>query len=166
MKIGVPRETKDQEFRVGMTPDGVRALVEDGHRLVVERGAGEGSGFPDAAYLEAGAALVGAEEAWAEPDLVVHTGDVSHLSRPEEFAQARDLLREIHVDRVHTIPGEHDTIDEGVNGYLNFFDHDGNGNSWYSFDQGGVQHGGTLETFMVTLRTLQDATEHGKRRSC
>ncbi|MBL8526903.1 MAG: metallophosphoesterase [Burkholderiales bacterium] len=72
------------------------------------------------------------------PAFVVHTGDVSHLSRPEEFAQARDLLREIHVDRVHTIPGEHDTIDEGVNGYLNFFDHDGNGNSWYSFDQGGV----------------------------
>jgi alanine dehydrogenase len=72
MKIGVPRETKDQEFRVGMTPDGVRALVEDGHRLLVERGAGEGSGFLDAAYAEAGAALVGAEEAWSEPDLLVH----------------------------------------------------------------------------------------------
>jgi alanine dehydrogenase len=50
MKIGVPRETKDQEHRVGMTPDGVRALVEDGHTLLVERGAGVGSGFPDEAY--------------------------------------------------------------------------------------------------------------------
>src|SRR6266853_3411518 len=40
------------------------------------------------------------------PAFVVHTGDVSHLSKPEEFGQARDLLKEIHVDRVHTIPGE------------------------------------------------------------
>jgi hypothetical protein len=72
------------------------------------------------------------------PAFVVHTGDVSHLSRPEEFGTAREVLQEIRVDRVHTIPGEHDTIDEGVNGYLKFFDHDGNGTSWYAFDQGGV----------------------------
>ncbi len=52
------------------------------------------------------------------PAFVVHTGDVSHLSKPEEFGHARELLRELHVDHVHTIPGEHDTIDEGVNGYL------------------------------------------------
>jgi len=72
------------------------------------------------------------------PAFIVHTGDVSHLSRPEEFAQARELLTEIRVDRVHTVPGEHDAIDEGVNGYLKFFDHDGKGVAWYSFDQGGV----------------------------
>jgi Icc protein len=72
------------------------------------------------------------------PAFVVHTGDVSHLSRPEEFALARELLKEIRVDRVHTVPGEHDTIDEGVTGYLKFFDHDGKGVAWYSFDQGGV----------------------------
>jgi len=73
-----------------------------------------------------------------KPAFVVHTGDVSHLSKPEEFGQARELLQEIRVDRVHTVPGEHDTIDEGTKGYLRFFDHDGNGRSWYSFDQGGV----------------------------
>jgi 3',5'-cyclic AMP phosphodiesterase CpdA len=72
------------------------------------------------------------------PAFVVHTGDVSHLSKPEEFARARDLLRDIRVDRVHTVPGEHDTIDDGASGYLRFFDHDGNGKSWYSFDQGGA----------------------------
>jgi 3',5'-cyclic AMP phosphodiesterase CpdA len=72
------------------------------------------------------------------PAFVVHTGDVSHLSKPEEFGKARELLQELRVDRVHTIPGEHDTIDDGVTGYLKFFDHDGNGKSWYSFDQGGV----------------------------
>src|SRR5512143_955255 len=54
------------------------------------------------------------------PAFVVHTGDVSHLSKPEEFGKAREVLQEIRVDRVHTIPGEHDTIDEGVSGYLKF----------------------------------------------
>src|SRR4029078_11281572 len=48
------------------------------------------------------------------PAFVVHTGDVSHLSKPEEFARARELLQEIRVDRVHTVPGEHDTIYDGV----------------------------------------------------
>ncbi len=71
MKIGVPRETKDMEFRVGMTPDGARILREDGHTVLIERNAGLGSGFPDAAYQAAGAALVSAEEAWSAPDLVV-----------------------------------------------------------------------------------------------
>lgn len=71
------------------------------------------------------------------PAFVVHTGDVSHLSKPEEFGQAREVLQELRY-RVHTIPGEHDTIDEGVTGYLKFFDHDGNGKAYYSFDQGGV----------------------------
>src|SRR6202008_4381238 len=56
------------------------------------------------------------------PAFVVHTGDVSHLSKPEEFGSARDLLQEFRV-RVHTVPGEHDTIDDGATGYLKFFDH-------------------------------------------
>ena len=93
------------------------------------------------------------------PAFVVHTGDVSHLSKPEEFAQARDLLQEIHVDRVHTIPGEHDTIDDGVTGYLKFFDHDGKGKAWYSFDQGGVHFVGlnnVLNFKMGTMAALGD----------
>ena len=73
-----------------------------------------------------------------KPAFVVHTGDVSHLSKPAEFAQARELLQELRVDRVHTIPGEHDTIDDGVTGYLKYFDHDGKGRAYYSFDQAGV----------------------------
>lgn len=71
MRIGVPRETKDQEFRVGLVPDGARVLAGEGHEVLVERGAGVGSGFPDEAYRAAGARLVGAEEAWSAPDLVV-----------------------------------------------------------------------------------------------
>jgi len=80
------------------------------------------------------------------PAFVVHTGDVSHLSKPEEFGSAKEILTEIRVDRVHTVPGEHDTIDDGVNGYLKFFDHDGKGRAWYSFDQGGVHFIGLTNT--------------------
>jgi len=71
MKIGVPRETKDNEYRVGMTPDGTRQLVADGHAMLVERGAGVGSGFADAVYEQAGARLVGVDEVWSAPDLIV-----------------------------------------------------------------------------------------------
>jgi len=72
------------------------------------------------------------------PAFVVHTGDVSHLSKPAEFGAARELLQEFRAARVYTVPGEHDTIDNGTTGYLRHFDHDGSGRAWYSFDQGGV----------------------------
>jgi len=70
MQIGVPKETKDQEFRVGMTPDGARLLTAAGHEVLVERSAGQGSGFPDRAYAEGGARLVDAQEAWSAPLVV------------------------------------------------------------------------------------------------
>lgn len=82
----------------------------------------------------------------SRPSFVVHTGDVSHLSKADEFGSARELLQEIHVDRVHTVPGEHDTIDDGVTGYLRYFDHDGRGRAWYSFDQQGVHFIGLTNT--------------------
>lgn len=88
------------------------------------------------------------------PALVVHTGDVSHLSRAEEFGNAKEILKELHVDRVHTVPGEHDAIDEGVTGYLKFFDHDGNGRAWYSFDQGGVHFVGLNNVMNFKAGTL------------
>jgi Icc protein len=93
------------------------------------------------------------------PAFVVHTGDVSHLSKAEEFASARDLLSEIHVDRVHTVPGEHDTIDDGVTGYLKFFDHDGKGRAWYSFDQHGVHFIGLTNTLNFKAGTMASLGE-------
>jgi predicted MPP superfamily phosphohydrolase len=71
------------------------------------------------------------------PSLVVHTGDVSHLSKPEEYGLAKEVLSELKLP-LHTIPGEHDALDDGLNGYLKQFDHDGKQRAWYSFDQGGV----------------------------
>jgi len=85
MRVGVPRESRDQEFRVGMVPDGVRTLVSQGHELLVEGGAGLGTGLDDEAYAEAGARLVSRDEAWSEPDLVVKVKDPS----PEEVQRLR-----------------------------------------------------------------------------
>ncbi|MCS7072111.1 MAG: hypothetical protein NZM00_11435, partial [Anaerolinea sp.] len=66
MLIGIPREVKDNEYRVGMIPGGVRELIRHGHTVLVQRGAGVGSGFDDAEYLAAGARIVdSAAEAWA-----------------------------------------------------------------------------------------------------
>ncbi|UQA61480.1 alanine dehydrogenase [Polyangium aurulentum] len=65
MLIGVPKEIKTREYRVGMTPAGVRAFVSRGHRVLVEAGAGEGSGIKDEAYVRAGATMVPtAADAW------------------------------------------------------------------------------------------------------
>jgi alanine dehydrogenase len=70
MKIGLVRELKDRENRVGLTPDGVRVLVEEGHQILVEQGAGLGSGFADDDYQRAGADLSSASTAW-DSELVV-----------------------------------------------------------------------------------------------
>src|SRR3954449_519032 len=71
MKIGLPKEIKDNEYRVGLTPAGVNALANAGHKVFVQKSAGEGSGFPDEQYEKAGGTLVEtADDAWAQ-DMVV-----------------------------------------------------------------------------------------------
>ncbi|MER3477036.1 MAG: alanine dehydrogenase, partial [Leptolyngbya sp. ERB_1_2] len=71
MEIGVPKETKDQEFRVGLSPSSVRVLVEQGHSVFVESNAGIGSGFTDADYTQVGATIVEhTKDSW-DRDLVV-----------------------------------------------------------------------------------------------
>lgn len=72
MMIGVPKEVKDHESRVGITPAGVKALVEAGHKVLVETNAGALSAFPDQDYQSAGAEMVGsAHDVWRLADLVV-----------------------------------------------------------------------------------------------
>ncbi len=67
MEIGIPKETKDQEFRVGLTPNSVRVLSAQNHVVFVETNAGLGSGFSDRDYLQAGAKIVSsAAEAWSK----------------------------------------------------------------------------------------------------
>jgi len=71
MEIGVPKEIKDQEFRVGLSPSSVRTLTEAGHTVFIETQAGVGAGFTDEDYLQAGAKVVPtAEEAWSREMVV------------------------------------------------------------------------------------------------
>ncbi len=95
MRIGVPRERKEDEFRVGIVPDGVRQLRTLGHDVDVERGAGEGSGLSNAAYEEAGARLVDVEEAWAA-ELVVKVKE-PQAGEVDRLQSGQTLLTYLHL---------------------------------------------------------------------
>lgn len=72
MIIGVPKEIKTREYRVGMVPAGVRALVRDGHTVLVEKSAGVGSGIPDSEYVRVGAEIGrSADEVWRKAEMIV-----------------------------------------------------------------------------------------------
>jgi alanine dehydrogenase len=72
VKVGIPREVKNNEFRVAITPAGVHELVRNGHQVFVEQGAGNGSSIPDEEYVSAGAGILAtADEVWATADLLL-----------------------------------------------------------------------------------------------
>jgi alanine dehydrogenase len=72
MKVGVPTEIKDDEYRVAITPSGVRELTEHGHEVLIEAGAGDGSAIPDASYEAQGARIVpDADEVFGEAEMVI-----------------------------------------------------------------------------------------------
>ena len=72
MIVGLPKEVKDNEYRVGLVPAGVKALTGVGHSVLVETKAGDGSGITDAEYITAGAAIVpSAEEVWSRAEMIV-----------------------------------------------------------------------------------------------
>lgn len=71
MVVGVPKEVKQDEYRVAMTPAGVMSLTSIGHEVVVEEGAGAGTHIPDAEYVAAGAQMASVEDVWAKADLIV-----------------------------------------------------------------------------------------------
>lgn len=89
MEIGVPKETKDQEFRVGLSPSSVRVLQESGHTVFVETQAGNGAGFTDDDYCGAGAKIVDAAAAW-EREMVVKVKEP--LKSEYDFLQKNQLL--------------------------------------------------------------------------
>jgi alanine dehydrogenase len=86
VRIGVAKEIKTDEYRVALTPAGARELVQRGHDVLVEKGAGEGSAFPDAAYHSAGARIASGDEVWVEAELL--------LKVKEPIASEYDRLRE------------------------------------------------------------------------
>ncbi|MGB8382256.1 MAG: alanine dehydrogenase [Dermatophilaceae bacterium] len=89
MKVGIPREVKDNEFRVAITPVGVHELVKHGHQVLIEKGAGLGSSITDADYVEEGAVMLDtADEVWGEAELVLKVKEPV----PSEYHRLREDL--------------------------------------------------------------------------
>ncbi len=72
------------------------------------------------------------------PALIIHTGDITHLSKPAEFDLAQQLLGQLRVTELHTVPGEHDTTDATVSEYFDRFGKASDRKGYYSFDHAGV----------------------------
>src|SRR6201996_6163937 len=86
MHIGVPTETKNNEFRVAITPSGVAELARRGHEVLIQAGAGEGSAIYDSDYKAAGAeGVAAADDVWADADLVREVKE----PMPMEYARMR-----------------------------------------------------------------------------
>jgi len=73
-----------------------------------------------------------------EPDFVIHTGDLTHLATPAQFDQVKQMMSGLHTSHVFTVPGEHDSIDDGGQKYRSAFGAGTRGDGWYSFDIAGV----------------------------
>src|SRR5206468_960734 len=87
MRVGVPREIKVQEYRVGLTPGAVREYVAAGHQVAVETGAGSGIGASDEIYRKAGAAIAeSARDIFAESDMIVKVKE----PQKSEWVQLRE----------------------------------------------------------------------------
>ena len=99
MVIGVPREIKPGEQRVAATPAGVHALVEAGHRVVVEHEAGAGSGFRDDEYTKVGAQLTPAGDVWGTADLIVKVKEPIEEEYPR-FRRGQILFTYLHLAAV------------------------------------------------------------------
>jgi alanine dehydrogenase len=98
MIVGIPREIKDNEYRVGMVPAGVKALTDDGHTVLIEKGAGEGSGIANNEYTQAGGHLSNCEEVWAGAEMIVK------VKEPVEPEYPRLRERQVLFTYLHLAP--------------------------------------------------------------
>ncbi|MEX1258020.1 MAG: alanine dehydrogenase [Gemmatimonadota bacterium] len=112
MRIGCPKEIKVREFRVGITPAAAREAIGRGHQVLMETGAGAGSGFPDGDYLAVGATIAGtAEEVFAGAELIVK------VKEPQAAERARLRAGQILFTYLHLAPDPeqtHDLLESGV----------------------------------------------------
>ena len=83
-----------------------------------------------------------------QPALIVHTGDITHLSKPAEFDLAQQMLGQLRTTELHTVPGEHDTTDPAVSEYFGRFGKASGNKGYYSFDHAGVH-------FVALINVLQ-----------
>lgn len=84
------------------------------------------------------------------PDFVIHTGDLTHLSTPEQFDQVRQMMGGIDAPHVFTVPGEHDSVDDAGQKYRTAFGAGSRGDGWYSFDIAGVHVIGLVNTLNLS----------------
>ena len=113
MIIGIPKEIKDNEYRVSMTPGGVHLLVAAGHTVLVEKAAGEGSRFTDEDYIQAGAKMVSAADAWNQAEMVVKVKE----PMPAEYQYLRSdllLFTYLHLAAAETLTRK--MLESGVTG--------------------------------------------------
>lgn len=97
MIVGLPKEIKDNEYRVGLTPAGVRALTDAGHQVLVEKGAGAGSGFENSFYERAGGRIIdSADDVWAEGELIVKVKEPIAAEYPR-MHEAQLLFTYLHL---------------------------------------------------------------------
>jgi alanine dehydrogenase len=104
MQVGVPKEIKDNEYRVGLVPSIVRELTDKGHRVLVETGAGSGAGLPDGDYKLAGAEIVAdADAVYGRADLVVKVKEPLAVER-KKLCRGQVLFAYLHLapDRAQT----------------------------------------------------------------
>ena len=84
-----------------------------------------------------GEALARVKAAPVQPEFLIHTGDITHLSKPEQFDTANQMLSGTKLT-THTVPGEHDLLEDDGKSYLNHYGQGTKGAGWYSFDAGGI----------------------------
>jgi alanine dehydrogenase len=97
MRIGVPKEIKDHEYRVGLVPASVRELVHEGHEVVVEQGAGLGAGLADQDYVEAGARIAASADAvFTEADMIVKVKEPQPAER-QKLRPGQILFTYLHL---------------------------------------------------------------------
>jgi alanine dehydrogenase len=125
MIVGVPKEIKTNENRVALVPAGAEALVADGHTVLVEQGAGLGSGFADDAYKSAGAQIVPAvNDVWAKAEMIMKVKEPIAVEWPRmrkgqliftyfHFAAAEDLTRAVIASNAIAIAYETVQLDSG-----------------------------------------------------
>ncbi|MHB1168243.1 MAG: alanine dehydrogenase [Longimicrobiales bacterium] len=105
MIIGVPKEIKTNENRIALVPGGAQAFTDAGHTVLIEKGAGEGSGFEDAAYIDAGAKIIdSAADVWKQADMIMKVkepiaSEYAHMRKDQiiftyfHFAASEELTR-------------------------------------------------------------------------
>jgi alanine dehydrogenase len=111
MIVGVPKETKTHEYRVGLTPTSVRELTALGHQVVIEQGAGFGIGAADAVYEKAGARIADTEGVWRQAELVVK------VKEPQPAERKRLSSSQVLFAYLHLAPDPdqtHDLVDSGA----------------------------------------------------